>query len=85
MLLAFGWWAWDRIKGYFYHTDKTETKVTADLVLNDGKSVTPHTSHLVAAHTSHSVAAHAAPVAPPRPSLNTGDKVYYMTDKPFTF
>ena len=67
LLVAFGWWARDRIKEYFYPTDKTETKVsdnskpvqvTADLVMK----VTPLTPltgiSRVEARTPPAIAAH---------------------------
>ena len=50
LLVAFGWWARDRIKEYFYPTDKTKTEVqdiskqviSADLVYSkDGDTVHP--------------------------------------------
>lgn len=94
LLVAFGWWARDSIKDYFYPTDKTKTKVsdstvkpvTADLVypkvtgvtgisrvearVEARAVVTPPAIAAHTGHTGHSVTGHAAPVVPPRPSLN---------------
>ena len=85
LLVAFGWWARDRIKGYFYPTDKTETKVsdnskpvTADLVypkvtgatgVTGVNGVTGVTGATGATGTTREYARHTL-VVPPRPSQN---------------